>query len=54
MTNYAFQRLLHFIYLAVNLNEIFGPTPDLGDDLIASSHVVWENRPMWDPDYVFQ
>ena len=51
--NYAFQKLLHFIHLSLNLNDIFGPTEGLSDDLIASSHVVWDNRPMWDDDYVF-
>lgn len=47
----AFLKLLHFIYLSVNLNDIIGPTKDLGDDLVASSHVVWANRAMWDEGY---
>jgi hypothetical protein len=49
----AFLKLLHFIHLSVNLYNIVGGTNDLGDDLIACSHVVWDTRPMWDDTYEF-
>jgi hypothetical protein len=49
----AFQKLIHFIHLSVNLHNIVGETEDLGDDVVACSQVVWDTRSMWDVDYDF-